>query len=333
MSADIEQLMQGELQQLLIETPNLGPSQLIDEDKLITLVIQDGVPKVVASDLPTNTQFNIPHLSEMHGSPIYRVYNLLQTLKLMDSERNLPAAADIMAEYSPEPMDGVLIESNMPPAPEIIHSAVTGQNDLRNRPDDNGMYKTLENMQRHYEKLLKEHPDLGPIIVSTSKETVCLRVVKGVLMVEPSTEKGQPHVAVQKEVQVQMYALQKSIATLERRLFGVVPELRLAGASGQNRASLNLAGSLKELDCGNIAIPIKRSRQTLFLSGPEHSITYCGTRTTRQDDGSLLDEKAEDPNLAAYTRIDYGAINPEIKPAINAYFAYLSGAKSAKPNQ
>jgi len=46
MSEDIERRLKSELQILLEENPQIAPTQLIDGEKLITTVVESGVPKL-----------------------------------------------------------------------------------------------------------------------------------------------------------------------------------------------------------------------------------------------------------------------------------------------
>lgn len=52
MSDDLDHGDRGELQQLLDENPQLAPTQFIDEDKLATVGVCDGVPQITQSEIP-----------------------------------------------------------------------------------------------------------------------------------------------------------------------------------------------------------------------------------------------------------------------------------------
>ena len=81
MSDDIEHRVREELQELLDENPQIAPTQFIDGDKLATVSVADGVPQITKCELPAATRYDCPHITELHGTPVYRIYNLMQSLQ------------------------------------------------------------------------------------------------------------------------------------------------------------------------------------------------------------------------------------------------------------
>lgn len=327
MSEDIEQRLKSELQTLLEENPELEPTQLIDGDNLIILAVENGIPRLTERPRPESSDYDIPCVTDLHGTPIYRIYNLLQTLKFLDEERNQTDAADILARTSEEAGTEIRIDPPcMPPMPEIITSIVSGNTDLQNKPSQHGMYRNLESLHHRFRELLKAQPNLEPLRLSTAKKNVEISVVDGDLRVQPTGEPCQPYLDVRDTPQVRLYTLDRSVRGLERKLYGHVSEIKVGKSSGKSKAEEKLVCSLAQVDCGNVSILIRRSRKTLFLSGSAKHIIYGDLKIVLTEEGTLRQEDGSEP--VGYATMEYGALPPNVKQVLNALFAYLSTRSS-----
>ena len=324
MSDDIEHRLREELQALLDENPQLSPTQFIDGEKLATVSVSDGVPQVTKSELPATTRYDCPHIAELHGTPVYRIYNILQSLLCLSGERQQEGAAQILTQTAVEEVDGVRMEPpQMPPTPEVINSTVSGGVDLRSKPNACGMFKNLEALERRYEEMLAQHPELEPLILRTPKGSVEIRVAEKRLALSPTPLPGRPYAEVQQTPQVRIYVLHKTIQGIEAALYGEARDIQINQPVRRNRAQENLIHHLQQVKCGNLVVLVRRSRKNLFVCGPAHEILYLPVKVRVTDLGGLAEEKTQQEPIG-HIRMEYGALPPEVKQLLSAFFAYLS---------
>ena len=98
MSGDIEQRLRAELQLLLDANSHIEPTQFIESNTLITVSVADGIPQIARGELPAATHYGRPRVTDLHGTPVYRIYNLLQSLHCLDEERLQEGAANLLAQ-------------------------------------------------------------------------------------------------------------------------------------------------------------------------------------------------------------------------------------------
>ena len=321
MSEDNEQ--RAGLQELLKDNPEIELTQFVDGDKLVTLLVESGVPTLTESAIAESSNCNLPSITELNGAPACRIYSLLRTLKFLDEGRNQEGAAAILSRTSEELGKEIQFQPPfMPPSSEIIASTVSGNTDMRNKPDQRGMYGRLESLQQRFRELLKAHPDLKPMRLRTAKEKLDISVVDGALCIQPTCEPCQPYLDVRDAPQVRLYMLDRSIRGLERKLYGQVSEIKVVKSSGKSKAQEKLARALAQVDCGNLSIFIRRSRKTLFLSGPERHIIYGDLRIALTAQGTLREEEGSAP--VDFTEMEFGVLRPNVRQVLKAFFAYLS---------
>jgi hypothetical protein len=328
MSDDIEHRVREELQELLDENPHLSPIQFIDGDKLATVSVADGVPQITKSEPPAATRYDCPHITELHGTPVYRIYNLMQSLQCLDEERQQEGAAQILTQTAVGEVEGVTMEPpQLPPAPEVINSTVSGDVDLRSKPNACGMFRNLEALEQRYQEMLAQHPELEPLILQTPKGPVEIRVTEKRLAFSPTPLPGRPYAEVQQTPQVRIYVLRKTIQGLEAALCGEAREIEVNRPVRRNRAQENLIRHLREVKCGNLVVLVRRSRKNLFVCGPAREILYLPAKVRVTDRGDLAEEETQQ-EPTGHTRMEYGALPPEVKALLNAFFAYLSSKVS-----
>lgn len=173
MSDDIQHRVREELQQLLDENPRLAPTQFIDGDKLTTVAVCDGVPQITKSELPAFTRFDCPHLTQLHGTPVCRIYNLMQSLQCLNEEHQQEGAAQILSQTAVEEVDGVKMEApQLPSSPEVISSTLGGETDLRPKSSAHGLFQNLQALQQRFREMLAQHPELEPLVLRTPKGSV-----------------------------------------------------------------------------------------------------------------------------------------------------------------
>ena len=324
MSDDIEHRVREELQELLEENPHLSPTQFIDGDKLATVSVADGVPQITKSELPAATRYDCPHITELHGTPVYRIYNIMQSLQCLSEERQQEGAAQILTQTAVEEVAGVSMESpQLPPAPEVINSTVGGDVDLRSKPNAYGMFRNLETLEQRYQEMLAQHPELEPLILRTPKGSVEIRVAERRLAFSPTPLQGRPYAEVQQTLQVRIYVLHKTIQGLEAALYGEAGEIQVNRPVRRTRAKENLIHLLRQLKCGNLVVLVRRSRKNLFVCGPTHEILYLPLKVRATDQGDIAEEETQQEPIG-HTRMEYGALPPEVKQLLSAFFAYLS---------
>ncbi|HVM47974.1 MAG TPA: hypothetical protein VMU04_08100 [Candidatus Acidoferrum sp.] len=328
MSDEIEQHVREELQQLLDESPQLAPTQFIDGDKLTTVAVCDGVPQIAKSELPATTRFACPSLAQLHGTPVCRIYNLMQSLRRLNEERQQEAAAQILSQTAVEEVDGVKMEApQLPPSPEVINSTIGGETDLRTKPNGHGMFQNLQALQQRFHQLLAQHPELDPLVLGTPKGSVEIRVAGQRLSLNPTPLPGHPYSEVHQTPQVRLYLLHKTIQGLEAALCGKAAEIEVTRPGRRHRAAEKLAQHLGQMKCGNLVVPVRRSRKNLFVGGPAREIIYPPMKVRLTPQGALAEEEAQQEPLG-HTRVEYGALLPEVKALLSAFFAYLSSKVS-----
>ena len=197
MSDDIEHRARTELQELLDENPQIAPTQFIDGDKLATVSVAEGVPQIAKSELPAATRYDCPHITELHGTPVYRIYSIMQSLQCLSAERQQEGAAQILTQTAVGEVEGVRTEPpQLPPAPEVINSTVSGDVDLRSKPNACGMFRNLEALEQRYQEMLAQHPELEPLILQTPKGPVEIRVTEKRLAFSPTPAKASMYIAM-----------------------------------------------------------------------------------------------------------------------------------------
>jgi len=279
--------------------------------------------------MPECTNYDLPSATDLRQTPTYRIYNLLQTLKFLDQERNQAGAADILVQTPEVVAEEIRFEPpSMPPAPEIIASIVSGNTDLQNRPVQHGMYRNLESLQQRFRQLLKAHPNLEPLRLSTAKENVEISAVHGDLCLHSTSEPCHRYIDVSDTPHVRLFMLDRSIRGLERKLYGQASDIKVVKSSGKSKAHDKLARSLEQVDCGNIAVLIRRSRKTLFLSGLEKHIIYGDLKIVLTEPGTLQEEDGSEP--VGYSKMEYGSLPPNVRQVLNAFFAHLSTRTNKK---
>ena len=72
--------------------------------------VADGMPQIAQSELPAATRYDCPHVTELHGTPVYRIYNLMQSLQCLDEERQQEGAAQILTQTAVGEVEGVTME-------------------------------------------------------------------------------------------------------------------------------------------------------------------------------------------------------------------------------
>jgi hypothetical protein len=328
MSDDIEHRVREELQELLDAHPQIAPTQFIDGDKLATVSVAEGVPQITKSELPAATRYDCPHITELHGTPVHRIYNLMQSLQCLSEERQQEGAAQILTQTAVGEVDGVTIEPpQLPPAPEVINSTVGGDVDLRSKPNAGGLFRNLAALEQRYQEMLAQHPDLEPLILQTPKGPVEIRVAEKRLALSATPLPGRPYAEVQQTPQVRIYVLRKTIQGLESALCGEAGEIEVNRPVRRNRTQANLIHHLRQVKCGNLVVLVRRSRKNLFVCGPAREILYLPVKVRVTDQGNLAEEETQQ-EPTGYTRKEYGALPPEVKALLNAFFAYLSSQVS-----
>lgn len=321
MSEDNEQ--RTDLQALLEDKPEIEPTQFIDGDKLVILMVESGVPALTESAIAESSDYNLPSITGLNRAPACRIYSLLRTLKFLDEDRDQDGAASILSRTSEDLANEIQFQPPfMPPSSEIIASTVSGNTDMRNKPDQQGMYGRLESLQQRSRELLKAHPHLEPMRLRTAKEKLEISVVDGALRVQPTSEPCQPYLDVRDAPQVRLYMLDRSIQRLELKLYGQVSEIKVVKSSGKSKAQEKLARALAQVDCGNISVFIRRSRKMIFLSGPERHIIYGDLKIALTAQGTLREEEGSAP--VDYAEMEFGVLPPDVRQVLNAFFAYLS---------
>lgn len=328
MSGDIEQRLGTELQGLLDEHPHLEPTQFIEGNKLVTVSVDDGIPQIAISLLPAATQYECPDLTELHGSPVYRIYNIMQSLECLDEERLQQGAAHILARTPVEEVEEARMENpEMPPAPEVLNSTVDGTADLRTRSGDFGMFRRLETLQQKYQDTLAQHPDLETLILQTARGAVEIRVANKRLSVGSSPLQGRPYIEMHATPQVRSYLLHKTIQGLEAALYGEAKPIEVTRSIHRNKAEANLTRQLQQVQCDKLVVPIRRSRKNLYISGPAREMTYLPLRIRITEQGLCADEQ-DQIEPSGHVRMEYGALPADLKQLLNAFFAYLSSRMS-----
>lgn len=328
MTGDIEQRLRTELQRLLDENPNLDPTQFIFGNQIVTVAVTDGIPHLAKSTLCGVALHGCPRATELHGRPAYHIYNLMQSLQCLDEERLQQGAAHMLTLTPVEEAGQARLENpETPPSPEVLNSTLDDSADLRTRPGDNGMFRHLTLLQKKYEELLAQHPELESLVLQTPKGAVEIRVANHQLSVGPSPLQGQPYMEVHKTPQVRLYLLHKTIQGLEAALYGDAKPIEVTKSVRRNKAEENLVRHLEQARCENLVVPIRRSRKNLFISGPSREITYLPLRVRITDARLCVEEQVQD-EPSGHVRIEYRALPAETKQLVNAFFAYLSSRMS-----
>jgi hypothetical protein len=328
---DVGQCTREELQALLDEIPQLEPTPMLDNGRMIILSIVDGIPQITCGPIP-EFDCDLPDVASKRGTPLFRIYHLLKDLASFEEEnQTLSAAAMQIQAVAPTPAEGLRIEPpTMPSIPEIVISSAGGNNGLRLQEDKNGMYRNLESLQAHLRDALAKNPELPPLVIKTAKENIEVGVTGGELAIRRSAGPGQPYTQIRNTPQARLLLIARTIQGLEEKLYGSTVSIKVAKAPVKLSASENLAQTLDEISCGNIAVQIRSRKRTLYLSGTDKVITYRGLQTTLEA-GKLIDENvSEEPT--GYTQVEYGALPRSAAAVLQAYWAYIS-PKSAKKEQ
>ncbi len=328
MNGDIEQRLRTELQRLLDENPNLEPTQFIFGNQIVTVAVTDGIPQLAKSNVCGVALYGCPRVSDLHGSPAYHIYNLMQSLQCLDEERFQQGAAHILTLTPLEEAGQTRLDNpERPSSPEVLNSTLDDSTDLRTKPCDNGMFYHLKLLQKKYEELLAQQPELDPLTLQTPKGAVEICVINQQLSARPSLLQGQPYVEVHKSPQVRIYLLHKTIQGLEAALYGDAKPIEVARSVHRNKAEENLIRHLKQTQCDDIVVPIRRSRKNLIISGSARQITYLPLRVRIADERLCIDEQVQG-EPSGHVRVDYRALPADLKQLLNAFFAYLSSRTS-----
>jgi hypothetical protein len=328
MSGDIEQRLRAELQRLLDGNPNLEPTQFIFGNQIVTVAVTDGIPQLAKSNVCGVALYGCPRVSDLHGSPAYHIYNLMQSLQCLDEERLQQGAAHILTLTPVEEKGQSRLDTPEKPSPqEVLNSTLDNSTDLRTKSADNGMFHHLKLLQRKYEELLTQQPELESLILQTPKGSLEIRVTNHQLFVSPSMLQGQPFTEVQKTPQVRTYLLHKTIQGLEAALYGDNKPIEVSPPVRRNKAEENLILHLGQARCDELVVPIRRSRKNLYISGKAGEITYLPLRVRIADDRLCVDEQVQD-EPGGHARMEYRDLPAETKQLVNAFFAYLSSRTS-----
>jgi len=328
MSGDIEQRLGTELQGLLDDHPHLEPTQFIEGNKLVTVSVDDGIPQIAISLLPAARQYECPDVTELHGSPVYRIYNIMQSLQCLDEERLQQGAAHILARTPVEEVEEARMENpELPPALEVLNSTVDGTADLRTKSGDFGMFRRLETLQQKYQDTLAHHPDLETLILQTARGAVEIRVANKRLSAGSSPLQGRPYMEVHATPQVRIYLLHQTIQGLEAALYGEAKPVEVTRSIHRNKAEANFTRQLQQVQCDKLVVPIRRSRKNLYISGPAREMTYLPLRIRITEQGLCADEQ-DQIEPSGHVRMEYGALPADLKQLLNAFFAYLSSRMS-----
>jgi hypothetical protein len=328
MSDDIEQRLRTELQRLFDQNPNLEPVQFIESNQIVTVSVADGIPQVARSDCTATTQYGCPQISELHGTPAYHIYNLMQTLQCLDEERLQQGAAHMLTLAPVEELEKAQLENPRAPSPiEIANSTLQGSASLRTQPADNGMVHHLELLQQKLQEALAQQPELEALILRTAKGAVEIRVANRKLCIAPSPLQGRPYMEVYETPQVRLYLLHNTIQGLETALYGGSNPIEVKRSAHRNKAEENLVRHFQNLQCDKLVVSIRRSRKSLFISGSARELTYLPLRVRIVGERLCVEEQVQN-EPSGHVRIEYRALPAEIKQLANAFFAYLSSRMS-----
>ena len=328
MSGDIEQRLRTELQRLLDENPNLEPTQFIFGNQIVTVAVTDGIPQLAKSKLCGVALYGCPRVTDLHGAAAYHIYNLMQTLQCLDEERLQQGAAHMLILTPVDESHGARLEDpQLPSSHEITNSTLDEAASLRTRPGNYGMFRHLEMLQQRYRQVLEEFPELDALILQTAKGAVEIRVTDKRLFVCPSQYQGRPYTEVHRTPQVRIYLLHRTIQGLETALYGEAKSIEVTRSVHPNKAEATLLQHLQQVQCGEVVVPIRRSRKNLYISGKTREITYLPLRIRITEQGLCADEQVQNEPIG-YARMQYGALPADIKQLVNAFFAYLSSRMS-----
>ena len=328
MTGDIEQRLRTELQRLLDENPDLEPTQFVFGNQIVTVAVTDGIPHLAKSKVCGVGLYGCPRVSDLHGSPAYHIYNLMQTLQCLDEERLQQGAAHLLTLAPVDEVMEVRLENPQAPSPlEIANSTLQGSANLRAQPADSGMLHHLELLQRKLQETLAQQPELEAISLRTPKGAVEIRVANQKLFVAPSPLPGRPYTEVHETPQVRLYLLNNTIRGLEAAIYGESKPIQVKRSADRNKAEENLLRHFQNLHCDKLVVPIRRSRKNLFISGTAREITYLPLRVRIVDERLSVDEQVQD-EPSGHTRTEYRALPADIKQLANAFFAYLSSRTS-----
>jgi len=328
MSGDIEQRLRTELQRLLDENPNLEPTQFIFGNQIVTVAVADGIPHLAKSNLCGVALYGCPRVTDLHGAPAYHIYNLMQTLQCLDEELLQQGAAHILTLTPVEESQGARLEDpQLPSSQEIANSTLDEAAGLRTEPGNYGMFRHLEILQQKYREALERYPELDTLGLHTAKGAVEIRVTDKRLFISPSQDRGRPYTEVQQTPQVRIYLLHRTIRGLETALYGEAKSIEVTRSIQSNKAEANLLRHLQQVQCGEVVVPIRRSRKNLYISGKTREITYLPLRIRHTDQGLCTDEQVQiEPS--GYVRMQYATLPADVKQLLNAFFAYLSSRMS-----
>jgi hypothetical protein len=323
-----EQQTGEDLQALLDQNPQMDPTPMLDDGRMVILSITDGIPHVTNSPAPS-FDCKLPDAGSQAGSTASRIYQLLKSLALHEEETQALSDATMQIQTTPPPpIRGIRIEPPTTPSiPEIVLSAASGNMSLQLQEDKNGMYRNLESLQASLRDLLAKNSELTPIAIKTARENFEVSVTGGQLHICPSEAEGQPYLAVRTTPQARLLQIARTIQGLEEKLYGSNVSIRVAKPPVKLTAAQNLAQMLDEIAGGNIAIYIRSRRTMLYLSSTDKMITYRGVQTSLER-GQLVDQNiTEEPS--GYTKVEYGALPKQVTAVLQAYWAYIS-PKSTK---
>ena len=319
-----EPKLRKELQELLDENPNLEPTQLVDGAQVVTLTIVDGVPHLASSPVPDAFSYDLLDITEMHGTPIYRIYKILRELNIGDSETTVSTVATVqvnneLPEVSPEVK---LSTPSKPNATAVVHSILSHNTNLKTKEDKFGMYRNLEGLQAQLKGFLKQTPELPAMIISTTSGSVEVAVVGGKASLTPTTRKGKPYGEVKSMPHARLLVLVRSIAGLENRLYGNAAVLEVTPPPVKISSEENLARFLTSVECGNLVVRIRSRKQDLYLSGLEKFIIYRGFRYDLEENQVVKTTAKSLPS--GFVKIEYGALPQNAVSVLTAFWAYIS---------
>ena len=257
----------------------------------------------------------------------------MQSLQCHNEERQQEGAAQILSQTPVEEAEGVRMETpQLPHSAEVINSTAGGDVDLRIKTNAHGMFQNLEALQQRFQDMLAQHPELEPLVLRTPRGSVELRVTGKRLSLSPTLLVGRPYLELQEAPQVRLYMLHKTIQGLETSLCGQAGEIEVTPPGRSHRAEEKLVHHLAQVKCGNLVVPVRRSRKNLFVSGPAREILYLPVKVRLTDQGDLVEKEAQQ-EPAGHTRMAYGALPPEVKALLSAFFAYQSSKVSNERRQ
>lgn len=319
-----ESKIRKELQELLEENPNLEPTQLVDGAQVVTLTIVEGVPHLATSPVPDAFSYELLDITEMHGTPIYRIYKILRELNVIDDDAAVSTIATVQTNNdAPEVSAEIRLSSPVKPnANAVVHSILNQNTSLKTKEDKFGMYRNLEGLQAQLKGFLKQTPELTGMTIATTNGSVEVSIVSGKAVLTPSSRKGKPYGEVKSLPHARLLVLVRSIAGLEKRLYGNAAVLEVTPPPVKISSEENLARLMTNVECGNLMVRIRSRKADLYLSGLEKFIIYRGLRYDLEDNQIVKSTAKSLPS--AFVKIEYGALPQNAISVLTAFWAYIS---------